>query len=156
MTLSAMAQRSRIYKSGTTEKTRRPFQESLHALLEKLAKSYALTVSGREHLQNIQRLSSELSTKHAEILLGGTLRIGAAQKALNLYLKYLWCLGEIAEPPHFPVDAVVLQHIKPFRDIRWTQLDDIQLYERIVEAARAESKGESLAVWELRLYNKAT
>jgi hypothetical protein len=36
-------------------------------------------------------------------------RVGTAQKALNLYLKYLWCLGEIKTPPHCPFDRGIIQ-----------------------------------------------
>jgi hypothetical protein len=48
------------------------------------------------------------------------MRIGLAQKALNLYLKYLWCLGEIHEPPHCPLDSIVLGQVPGCKDVRWT------------------------------------
>ena len=43
-------------------------------------------------MRNIVALSEGLSEDHADILAGKRFRVGTAQKALNLYLKYLWCL----------------------------------------------------------------
>jgi hypothetical protein len=156
MTLAATVRRSRLYNPSTTEKVRKPFQDSLHAQLENFAPAYRQCVTEDRHLQNIERLSSELSDRHKNVLAGGVLRIGAAQKALNLYLKYLWCLGEVDIPPHCPIDSVVLKRIRGFRDVRWTQISHIDAYIRIIEAAKAEADGIPLALWELSLYNKAT
>ena len=37
------------------------------------------------------------------------MRFGTSQKAFNLYLKYLWRLGKIVEPPHCPIDEIILR-----------------------------------------------
>src|SRR5208282_1517190 len=87
--------------------------------------------------------------------------IGRAQKALNLFLKYLWCIGEICEPPHCPFDSVIIAKLPKGTCPSWTKLDRIGDYRNLVEAAKkfvAETKDpaddSSLATWELRKYNE--
>ncbi len=152
MTLAATTQRAKMYADEV--QTRGSFQKALRAALEELSQDYKLEISNQRHVANIEHLAIELSKKHANLLTNGRFRIGQSQKALNLYLKYLWCLGEIATPPHCPIDAIVLSHIPEFKEERWTQLDCIERYQRIIEAARRESNGIPLAVWELELYNR--
>lgn len=83
------------------------------------------------------------------------MRIGAAQKALNLYLKHLWCLGEIPEPPHCPIDAVVLGKVPVCDKVRWTLMKTIEEYRDVIEKAKKAAKGVPLAQWELSLYNES-
>lgn len=45
-------------------------------------------------------------------------RIGSAQKALNLYRKYLWCLGYIPFPPHCPFDATIIDQLPVCQKIK--------------------------------------
>jgi len=153
MTLAAATQRSGLYKPKTPDKARRPFHESLRDLLEELAKGYTVPVGEEIHIRNIKRIASEISAKHQDVLADGEMRIGLAQKALNLYLKYLWCLGEIPEPPHCPIDGIVLKRVPGCQDVCWTQLDSLDEYRRIIAAAKIAAKGVSLSVWELDLYN---
>lgn len=153
MTLAAATQRSGLYKPKTPAKARRPFHESLRALLEELAKEYIVPVGEDMHIRNIERITLELSANHQDVLAVGGMRIGLAQKALNLYLKYLWCLGEIPEPPHCPIDRIVLERLPGYQNVCWTQIDSLDEYRRIIAAAKIAAKGVSLAVWELDLYN---
>jgi hypothetical protein len=106
-------------------------------------------------MTNIKNLAQTLSKKYPEALHGSRFRIGSAQKALNLYLKMLWCLDRIPTPPHCPFDAIVLSHIPGCQSVRWTQLDSLPEYQRIVRCARSAANGVSLAEWELHLYTSA-
>jgi len=72
------------------------------------AKKYSQSVSDAEHFEAIGRIAQTLSARHGSILKGGRFRYGTAQKAFNLYLKFLWRLGQIPTPPHCPVDGIVL------------------------------------------------
>lgn len=155
LTLGATAQRAHLYQSGTSEALRRAFQASLRTLLEDIAESYRTPVGEDAHVASLERVASALSKKHADVLADGRFRIGTAQKALNLYLKYLWCLGEVPEPPHCPIDAVVLRHVPACKDVRWTRIDSIEEYRRIIGCAKIAAKGVSLAQWELVLYSAA-
>lgn len=155
MTLAATAQRSHLYASELSEKEREPFQRSLKKALESTASSYTKAISEEQHIQNISKLAEYLTYKHAALLDGGKMRFGHAQKALNLYLKYLWCLGQLPMPPHCPIDSVILKMIPKFTQERWTKLDSVERYKAIIASAKtkAKEKGLSLAAWELHEYN---
>jgi hypothetical protein len=72
------------------------------------APRYALPVDEVQHCEAIKRISETVSQRCGDCLVNGRLQYGAAQKAFNLYLKFLWRLGKAAMPPHCPVDSVVL------------------------------------------------
>lgn len=156
MTLAATAQRSMLYAAELTERERRPFQVSLKAALESCSRQYLSSVPESRHVENIVRLGNDLSTRHPELLNAGRMRIGHAQKALNLYLKYLWCIGRTAEPPHCPIDSIILKKVPGHAQTRWTQLVAPAQYMQIIAAAKeqASTKGLSLAEWELLEYNR--
>lgn len=155
MTLGATAQRARLYLPDVPEAKRRKFHEALRARLERLATQYLAAVSEEAHVANIAALADELSAEFGVLFSEGRFRVGLAQKALNLYLKYLWCLGWCEMPPHCPVDAIVLAQVDPHQDARWTQIDSLDVYRAVIEAAKQAARGLPLSVWELNLYNRA-
>jgi hypothetical protein len=155
MTLMATVQRAGVYdnKKGIPEKDRKKFQQSLKQWLEEKAALYTGQVTEKAHFQNICQLSRDLTKEHSRLLAGGKFRIGTAQKALNLYLKYLWCLGKIRMPPHCPFDAQIIKKIPKSPCQSWTKLKDEEEYLKLVAAANDTANPLSLAVWELREYN---
>ncbi len=130
---------------------RQLFQDSIRDLLP----TYKDPVSDKAHEDNIQRISDSVSKAYCDVLQNGRLRIGTVQKALNLYLKYMWCLEKITTPPHCPFDAVVIGYLKLLKPIQWTKMDSIGDYQMLVAAARTELATHSLsslADWELKTY----
>ena len=102
------------------------------------------------HLKDIETLIA-LSKE-----LGNELTVGTVQKLFNLLCKYYWCAGFIQEPPHLPVDRIMLQSIKSNQ--AWTKLDSMDEYKEIIAAFKKKSKEdgvESLAQWELSAWNAA-
>ena len=156
MTLAATAQRSNLYAAELSELQRKPFQKALRRVLESYGKSYTAPVAEDRHLEHINGLVETLSRGYPGLLESGRLKFGHAQKALNLYLKYLWCLDRISEPPHCPIDSIILRKVPGFTDVRWTQLTTAKEYMRIITAAKvqASAKKLSLAQWELQEYNR--
>ena len=153
LTLGAVAGRGKMYEPDLKEKVRKPAQDTLRAMLEATWPSYKSSVSEHAHIDNIQSISEKMSSRHADILRGGKFRIGLAQKALNLYLKYRWCLGQIGSPPHCPFDAGILMKIPGWRGHSWIAIDLMEDYTRLVGAARAVAGQQGLAEWELSVYN---
>ncbi|HNT28195.1 MAG TPA: hypothetical protein PKH10_08455 [bacterium] len=151
-------QRAHVYREGidTKEFTKRrdDFIKDLHAKLRMLEEPYRMVVDGEEHCRNIQRIAEELSSKHAEILTDGRLRIGIAQKAVNLYLKYLWCADWITPPPpHCPIDGIILD-MAGIHDVRWTtDIVTIEDYQNVIKRIREKIGDKPLADWELGAYN---
>jgi hypothetical protein len=154
LTLMATLQRGAVYATED-ESARKCFRSDLRHKLEKMADGYRTTVAEDARLQNIRSLATYLTEKHSGALKDGRFRIGSAQKALNLYLKYLWCIGDIPEPPHCPFDFQIIKLLDGCRQVRWTTLDDIEDYKCLVKAARRKASRLSIAQWELKAYNEA-
>lgn len=151
LTISASFSRANIYIKDAPEFRRKAFKKTLFYAINAIA----------DDLQNIKNESNFLSrirtvihqsNNYDDILEGGKLRFGIAQKVVNLYLKYLWCAGLIEGIPlHFPLHRLIQ---KGTRDIiSWTQLteeDDDKYLAKLNELCPGEDKAE----WELREYNK--
>ena len=101
-------------------------------------------ISDELHCAAIARIADTLSSKFSEMLRDGRLRFGTSQKAFNLYLKYLWALGEIQTPPHCPIDSVVLERAG-LDGSSWTKSDSCEVYMAWVQHIR---KHLTLAEWE--------
>jgi len=148
-------QRSGVY-SNATETERNEFRKELKTYIESnLLPQYKNTVSEEQHIQNLFNII-EYSEKFKNILNNGKLNLGISQKLLNLVLKYLWCLGEIATPPHFPVDRIIQEKIKNKPLINWTGLTKVEEYLKIIRLAEvlAKKQNMSLAQWELENFSR--
>ena len=125
------------------------------------------------HIDNIESIAQRLSETHGcRVLHEGKMRIGNSQKALNLYLKFLWCLKEIPYTPHCPLDKEVLVEELKLRGARWTACKDMPTYQRwIGECVNSANKHpcvkralklkngkikreEILSYWELIVWRK--
>lgn len=155
LTLMATTQRAKLYSEDATDAERATLRSALREALDEFTPKYEKSVTDAVHLANIESLSKGLSASHKTVLAGGRLRIGSAQKALNLHLKYMWCLGRAAMPPHCPIDAIVLARVPGCSAVRWTKLDSIIDYEQLIRRVRKVAGEIPLAVWELHLYNEA-
>jgi len=104
----------------------------------------------------MESLTKNPSEKFGAILENGPFCVGRAQKALNVYLKSLWCLGRISDPPpHYPFDRRILVDVLKLKDTKWTAMNDVEEYQRWVSKARAAANGLSPAEWELREWSRA-
>ena len=153
LTLMATTQRTKLYMATAKDPERDSARKALRAALSTLTPAYGRQVSDSEHGANIEGLAKGLTAEHASALRGGHFRIGLAQKALNLHLKYMWCLNRVVMPPHCPLDAFVLDHIPGCSDVKWTQMDSLPEYQELISRARKVAGDEPLAVWELRLWS---
>ena len=145
-------QRANIYKANVPEKKRTIFRNELKAfILEHILPQYKNPVCEFSHVLNMEGIIAS-SEKYNEILNNGKLLIGVSQKLLNLVLKYYWCLGEIAMPPHCPVDRIIQQKgLKSKHILNWTTIADVDKYLSIMHQIKlvAEEKGQTIAEWEL-------
>jgi hypothetical protein len=158
LTLAAVSQRGAVYRPTLREEQRRPLHKTLRELLSALSPQYVNgAVSEERHAANIEHIAKTVTTRHGDVLHNGSFRIGNAQKALNLHLKYLWCRNQIPTPPHCPFDARILAKIPGWKTRRWTRLDSIDEYKQLVAAAQSAvvaAGKSSLAEWELAVYNQ--
>lgn len=108
------------------------------------------------HLKNIATVQQHAIDHGGDLLRKNVLSFGIAQKLFNLYLKHLWCLGRIQEPPHFPVDRQIqnLMQIPNNEIVNWTTADNDD-YMRVIDMARErKADNEGLAQFELRIFNE--
>ena len=111
-------------------------------------------VNEEDHFFKIASLADSLSNEFKPVLKEGRFRIGISQKIINLFLKYMWSMGEIPEPCHCPMDGIVKSQIQkrliklPLVD--WTQLDNMTDYLTYVLAVKelAEKDNMTIATWE--------
>jgi hypothetical protein len=98
LSIQGAFQRAKVYVSKTPDDSMR---KALRGPLASLLREYANPVSEQQHKINIKKIADDLTAEYRDknLLRGNRFRIGIAQKALNLYLKYLWCLGKAALPP---------------------------------------------------------
>jgi hypothetical protein len=155
MTVSATMQRNKVYADDAPVAARDSFRAALRKQLAQVSDTYSADISDQMHEQAIMSLADTLSGSHGAILESKRFRIGTAQKALNLWLKYLWCAGFLTtEPLHCPFDRIIIQKLSmDVRSVSWTSLDRISDYQRLVTAARIKAGKLSLAQWELTAYN---
>ena len=152
----ASLQRANAYAPDVTDDQRKQLRGELTSGLRDIGSRYSKTVAGSQHEKHILELVWRVS-RHCETALANRrLRLGIAAKALNLYLKYLWCLGRIPVPPHCPFDRRVIARLPPHVQVAWTQMDDVSEYQALVRAAAECARGESLAGWELRIYQASS
>jgi len=155
MSLLGALGRSRTYSKSATEEAKNRFRNALREKLDEVSILYKSGVTEEEHLLNIEDISNVLTSQFHHCLRNGRFRIGIAQKALNLYLKYLWCVNLISKPPHCPFDSIVIKYLPNCSDLSWTSIDTIEEYLRLVQDAQREAKGMSISKWELKVWTNS-
>jgi hypothetical protein len=155
LTFGGAFQHVKIYKPNIKEKDKTTFRIALkNFVTEHIIPQYKEPVVEFSHILNLEGIVVFSEDWH-EILNNGKLLIGVSQKLLNLALKYYWCLGEIAEPPHCPVDRIIQQKgLKSKNLVNWTTMAHIEEYLQIMHKIKlaAEEKGQSIAEWELEVF----
>ena len=156
---AASVQRAKLYKKDMdpTSKEVSKFREDIIRFLsEKIIPKYANGCSEEQHYKNIDDLIAYVNKVYPGILTQSGYKYGVAQKLLNLALKYYWCLGLVQEPPHCPIDRIIINKTKHNGKINWTQITERAQYEKIIKEIRvlAEKKSLSIPMWELESYRR--
>lgn len=155
-TQAASFQHGNVYEKSATNDQKQNFQKDFHKELRALEPSYMQRVSDEDHIRTVKGFADKLTKAHSATLADGELRIGTAQKAVNLFLKFLWSIEVVPEPPHCPIDRTVLTAIK--RPESWTQIESIEEYKSIIDDIRQHAKrltpAQTPALWELDLWNR--
>ncbi len=145
-----------IYQKGAAEKDKEKFRNQWAALIRQESQAYLQPIqpiSDVQHCDAIERISKNLSQGFGSILDSGTLRYGVAQKAFNLYLKYLWRLKiAVVPPPHCPLDDIVLKSGGLCGS--WTKSNSRQEYMDWIEWLRVRAGRLSLNLpdWEYKVW----
>jgi len=156
---SASVQRANLYCPAIPLAARESnvFRKNVLIFIEtNLLSKYETKCSEADHVANIQSLVNFGTTEGGRLLGPDGYRFGVAQKLLNLLLKYLWCLGLVAEPPHCPVDRIVLAKTTLRNKLNWTEIKTAEKYNEAINAIRIVSNYARLSLpeWELRFYSR--
>lgn len=114
-------------------------------------------INERNHIRNIRDLCETITDMHSNCLHDSKFRLGISQKAINLYLKFLWVFNLLGDnsPPHCPFDSRIVDKIKGgCAVVSWTKLDNEKEYKNYLSLAFQASGGVSLSQWELKLFNQ--
>jgi hypothetical protein len=154
--INAAFQHAGVYEENfSNSKMKEELRRSLRTKILEYSRKYNRPLKG-SHYSMIKKLADSMSSefKGKRILRDNCFRIGISQKALNLYLKYLWCLGEIPTPPHCPIDRKITDVLdipkSERKQYNWTELNCIKTYKKLISLCRKEAKKMSIAEWELK------
>lgn len=153
LSVTGAFQRAKIYLESANEKAKAAFRLKLRDKIIELSKKYMIGVSDLQHISNINKLINDCPD---EILVDGRLKFGPAQKLLNLFLKYEWCRELLPEPPHCPVDRIVLSELDKYNPVSWTKLSGADDYLNLIQQLKtlATTQNLSLPEWELQVFNR--
>ena len=158
--IHAAFQRGNIYKASVNDSERAKLRDRLGELLSGFREEYKEGVVAEDHIGNIAKISRALTHEFRPILCNDKFRVGTSQKALNLYLKYMWCLDKVTIPPHCPFDGIIIKMLDllpEYKAIQWTKMDSLDEYRALVAAAESRMREKShptLAEWELAVYER--
>lgn len=156
LTFGGAFQRAGVYRNDVEDNEKKAFRLAIKAYIRSLTyEQYVSGVSSDTHIENMQNFA-EWTTRYADILQGGKITLGVSQKLLNLYLKYLWCLNQIAEPPHCPFDRIIISKLDIKNAPNWTSLNNTNEYKKLVQHAemKAMQNKMSIAEWELDVFQR--
>jgi len=158
LTFDGAFQRANIYKGNLKAVQRKEFRNSIAVLLSKYLKQIKKRkkYKDQDHYKTIAEFSKEVTRKHSQILQGKRMRIGNAQKFLNLYWKVCWLLKKgTPKPIHCPFDSIIMKKLPKKVRVPWTQFDTIEEYKILVESVELKiGRHKSIAEWELAIYQK--
>ncbi|HOR78930.1 MAG TPA: hypothetical protein PKZ40_06420 [Anaerolineaceae bacterium] len=153
---AASVQRAKLYAkradSASSAAAIIQFRESvIKFLADKIVPTYAEGCAEELHYTNIEDLIDYANLVNSGVLGEAGYKYGVAQKLLNLALKYYWCLGFIAEPPHCPIDRIIISKTRYNGRINWTQILRRDEYEEVIKEVKALAQAEGLSIsqWEL-------
>lgn len=150
----ASVQHASLYNAKPKTKARDAFRAKIerHIFSEIIPQYLASQFDEEAHIANIAKLCEFGSAKGRGLLRRRGYKFGVAQKLLNLLLKYLWCLGRIPEPPHCPVDSIIIGKTRLKGTVKWTKIVSHAEYRKVIAVIKevADEKGLSIAQWELR------
>ena len=131
-------------------------EDVIKFLTEKIIPQYIEGCTEEQHYENIEVLIAHANEVGSGILGEAGYKYGVAQKLLNLALKYHWCLGLTGEPPHCPIDRIIISKTIHSGKINWTQITKRSQYEEVIKEVKgiADKKGLSISQWELTHYRR--
>ncbi|MAU17157.1 MAG: hypothetical protein CMH46_16640 [Muricauda sp.] len=169
LTFGAAFQRANVYVKGAKSDEKKKFKKYLQQFIETdILPVYQNNnkIDDKTHIHQIKSISDASHGYISSNILSNNHRLnfGVSQKLLNLLLKYLWCLFDYPEPPHFPLDRRIQEslfvlakksNILPKSIVSWTQINDSDDYMAIIEYIRVNFLyNQTLSQFELEHFER--
>ena len=164
LSIKAALGHNSLWRQGASIKDKLPAKEFWKDELQALIEKYKKTQTVMEYESDISRLKDKMNGKFNHLFRGEIhpiyktdpgFRISHSQKSISVFLKHLWCMGAVAEPPQCPVDRVILTYAglrQP--ENKWGYVNSIEVHQKLISHLRSKAKKASLSLakWELSLF----
>ena len=160
--ISAAVQHNKLYSSNLPLKSKKNIRDYWGVCLEEIGWEFKKDVSIVKYEEIISALQRQMNREFGIDFNNGSehgsmFRISHAQKSISVYIKILWCMGEISEPTICPVDRIILSQTeaKKLKDVSWGYVNTIEEHRKkfkyIQKAATLSDM--SVAMWELFIFS---
>jgi len=160
MSIKASVQRNNLYSENIRSGSQKRIEvgQIWREKLIEITKKYENSISRDQYLEDVVELKKFMNEtfdghfNNNKFLSDPGLRLSHSQKSISVYLKHLWCIGKVKEPPCCPVDAIILKRIGlKYPHNSWGKINQLQeLEDKLNLIEKFASKNSlSVAQWEL-------
>lgn len=164
LSIKAAVQHNSLYSKSASNDDRKVIRHVWAEALRIISEKYkSEEVSDEIYLADIIELKDLMNNQYSDYFMSEThpkfnydpgFRISHSQKSIGVYLKHLWCLGEIKAPPQCPVDAIILKVAgQKYPNTKWTHINSIDEHLSQVEILSKMAGDLPLPEWELKSFN---
>jgi hypothetical protein len=165
LSIKAALGHNSLWRQGATTKDKLPAKEFWRDQLLALIAKYKTPKNDMEYERDICHLKKTMNGQfnsifrkdvHPRYKTDPGFRVSHSQKSISVFLKHMWCMGELVEPPQCPVDRVILTYAglrQP--ENKWGYVNLIEVHQKLILHLRSKAKKASLSLarWELRVFN---
>lgn len=161
--INVSVSRNPTYSENISNSDKREIREYWEFLLLDFYKSHTQgNVSKKEFFCYVDIIQQSMNSKFPDKFICNTegydnvFRLAHAQKSLSVFLKHLWCMGKMKEPPFCPIDGIILHDVLKKKGA-WTKLNDNDTYCKYIKYVDEAAKKSNLSIaeWEYNNWNKA-
>ena len=152
--------RNPTYTIGLNGTEKIIFRNYWRERLIEIGRLFSIPKDRNFYLDNIQILKTEMNNRFYNSLqplrrnYDNGFRIAHSQKSISIYLKHLWCMSLIPEPPCCPIDRRILIISGINSRISWTRINQLAEVQDILNQFTnvANQNNLSLSNWECQLF----
>ena len=158
--INASVGRNPTYSSGLNSIDKIEFKNYWRVQLVKIGVLFETERDEKYYLSQVESLTGLMNSKFRDMLnpqrsnYEAGFRVAHAQKSISVYLKHLWCMGEIPAPPCCPIDRIISLRANVKLEVSWTRMNSIDQVKRALDEFRQLAKNDRklLCDWELDLF----
>lgn len=164
LAIRAAVQHNSLYHENTSIKDKSEVRDAWGKKLMKLSEKYSNKITTQDYYLDISELKDYMNKNfgvffknepHLKYGYDPGFRISHSQKSLSVFLKHLWCMELIANPPQCPVDRIILTHIgQKSKNASWGYINTIEEHHSKIRLLEEFIKPTttSLSIWELLIF----